>query len=56
MATSDNFPFRSRPEKFPERAVVVGIGDAGWIIRIYFATLNLTPPRTFSRANEIVYG
>jgi hypothetical protein len=53
MATSDNFPPRSRPEKFPERAVVAGIGDAGWIVQIYLATLNLTPPRTFSRANEL---
>jgi hypothetical protein len=29
MATSDNFPPPSRPEEFP-RAVVAGIGDAGW--------------------------
>jgi hypothetical protein len=44
MATSDNFPGRSRPEEIPQRAVVAGIGDAGWIDRISFATLNLTPP------------
>jgi hypothetical protein len=29
MATSDNFPPCSRPEKFPERKSVAGIGDAG---------------------------
>jgi len=53
MATSDNFPPRSRPEEFRQRAVVAGIGDAVWIDRISFATLNLTPPRTSSRANEL---
>jgi hypothetical protein len=29
MATSDNFPRRSRPEEFPERKSVAGIDDAG---------------------------
>jgi hypothetical protein len=52
MATSDNFPPRSRPEKF-RRAVVTGIGDAGWIGRISFATPNQTPPLTSSHANEL---
>jgi hypothetical protein len=31
MATSDNFPPRSRPEEFPERKFVTGIIDAGQI-------------------------
>jgi hypothetical protein len=53
MATSDNFPPRSRREEFPERAVAAGIGDAGWIERFSFATLNLTPPQTSSGANEL---
>ena len=53
MATSDNFTRRSRPEEFRQRAVVAGIGDAGWIDRISFAPLNQTPPRTSSRANEL---
>jgi hypothetical protein len=29
MATSDNFPRRSRPEEFPQRKSVGGIDDAG---------------------------
>ena len=52
-ATSDNFPPPSRPEEFPERAVVAGIGDAGWIDRISSVTLNQTPPLTSSSANEL---
>ena len=31
IATSDNFSPHSRPEEFPGRAVVAGIGGAGWI-------------------------
>jgi hypothetical protein len=29
MTTSDNFPARLRPEKFPERKFVTGIDDGG---------------------------
>jgi hypothetical protein len=53
MATSDNFPPCSRREEFPQRQSVSGIDNAGWINRISFATLNLTPPRTASRANKL---
>jgi len=52
-ATSDNFPPSSRPEEFPERAVVAGIGDAGWIDQISFARSNQTPPLTASSANKL---
>jgi hypothetical protein len=37
-AISDNFQPSSRPEEFPERTVVAGIGDAGLIVRISLAT------------------
>jgi hypothetical protein len=59
MATSDNFPPRSRPEKFPQNklsaAVVAGIGDAGWIDRgISFANKINTAGNRLSR-ERIVY-
>jgi len=40
MATSDNFCPLARREKFPQRKSVAGIGDAGWIDRISFVTVN----------------
>jgi hypothetical protein len=54
MATSDNFPRRSRPEEFPERAVVAGIGDAGRIDQISSRRKSDTAANLLAR-ERIVY-